>query len=201
MACGDKYKFLAVTSNGYTFENPFGTVGIYPYDYIQWKDLARKLVELANAHYHALGSYEAAISGGTHHPKWNDLQPMQNKMVGDYDDLPFTALSGSSGEEGISKAQDVISTALCLLEQSDDALNAYGQTPPAVPGVVPKPREPRDDTGTPWWIWMALGGGVVLVGGAVIYARSARRGREPPPPSRSERSGGPVARRPGGAAA
>lgn len=186
MACGDRYRHLAVTSNGYTFDNPFGSVGIYPYDYIQWKDLARKLVELADAHYKALGEYESQVSGGTHYPKWNELQPMQNDMVGDLDDLPWTALSGSSGEEGISKAQDVISTALCLLERADDALVGYGQLPPPVPGVLPKPREPRDDENS-WLLWVLLGAGGVITLGAVSYMLVQRgRRREPPkaPPSR-----------------
>lgn len=196
MACGDRFRSLVVTSDGYTLDNPFGKVGIYPYDYYQWKDLARKFVEMADEHFAALGAYETTLGN---YPRWNEILPVKNGMSTDYLDLPSIVLTGWTGEAAISAAQEVIAQAACVMELSDDALIAYGQKAPVIPGLIPKPREPRDDTAMPWWIWALIGGGTTLAVGSYVYAKRRQR-REPPRRQRSfSDEGRPVARRPVGA--
>ena len=198
MACGDRFRSMVVTSDGYTLDNPFGAVGIYPYDYYQWKDLARRFVEMADEHFAALGEYEE--TRGTY-PRWNEILPMKNGMSIDYKDLPSIVLTGWTGEAAISAAQEVIAQAACVMERSDDALIAYGQKAPVVPGLVPKPREPRDDGSMPWWVGVLVGGGLTLAVGSYVYAKRRKR-REPPSQRRSlAREGRPAARRPEGAEA
>ena len=202
MGCGDRYRHLAVTSNGYTMDNPFGLVGLYPYDYIQWRDLARKLVETATEHFKALGDYEDSIGVAA---KWNELIPLQNGMIEDYEALPDIWFTGATGEAGIGQAQEVVAQALCLMEQADDALVAYKQKPPIIPGVLPKPRPGRDDSSIPWWVW-GVGAGVTAMAVTLIFAsakanRGAPRKEPPPKPALKPRPGQVVARRPEGATA
>ena len=147
MACGDKFKYLAITVDGYNFDNPHGLVAIYA-DYAGWQQLAVELVKLAETHFEALAAVEdkrSPIPGLPVRPKWSEILDAKQKMIDAKNDLPgfLGSTYGSfSYATPIQEAQEVIRQALCVLELSDDAIVSYGEKPPAIPGVKPAKKEP-----------------------------------------------------------
>jgi hypothetical protein len=199
MACGDQYKYLVVTVDGYTIDNPYGKFPVSG-DYSGWLALAKELRELANDAFLKLGEVEKEKVGS--YPKYNALLPLQNNMIAHYDDLEYDwhQLSLTTGLiEEISKAVHVCVEAICLLERANVAITAYGSAVDVIPDITRKPESGE----TPWWVWALVGtGAVILVGtGVSYYRRKLRSVREPPRASRSGLTAGPVARRPTGAAA
>lgn len=188
MACGDRYRHLAVTSSGNSFDNPYDDVATAA-DFEEWVGLAEKLERVANAHLAELAYIECSRNAGTDcgtddaqspvWTKWNALIPLQNELRGQIEELNgfFNTIGNLSYHEPIEEAMAAASSALCLLEQSDDALVGYGAAPPAIPGVWPKPTK-NDDF--PWWGWALLGAGGVITLGALSYMLVKRKGREPP---------------------
>lgn len=195
MACGDRYRHLAVTSSGNSFDNPYDDVATAA-DFEEWVGLAEKLERLANAHLAQLAYIECSRNAGTNcgtdeaqspvWTKWNALIPLQNELRGQIEDLNgfFNTIGNLSYHEPIEEAMAAAASALCLLEQSDDALVGYGAVPPAIPGVWPKPTSNSD---FPWWGWALLGAGGVITLGALSYmlVKSKRSKALPSRPSAS----------------
>jgi len=221
MACGDRYKHLIVTSDGYTLDNLYGN---FPFasDYTGWKIRAEQLVELANDAYLRLGDIEGAKGVATH---WNALNPLQNNLIVHLDELEddwhqITATQGTVEE--INKAAQVAVEAVCLLDRANAAIESYDELPtvpgeppgtdPSIPDITPTPKDDRPGganapSGAPWWIGPVLGASAVIITGALAYGawqkRKNRARRQPPAARRDDESrareqGRPVAKRPSG---
>lgn len=211
MACGDKYKHLIVTKDGYTLDNQYGGTP-FASDYSGWYTRAKELVEMANDAFHKLGDVECQKTGGTScgtddvvggsYPKYNALVPLQNNMIVHFDDLEadWHQISFTQGtQDAIGEAAQVAVEAVCLLESANDAILAYGAKPDVIPDITPKPRE----SGIPWWVWALAGGGATIVLGSLAYGavQKVRARRGPPAASGARQQGQVTARRPVGAAA
>lgn len=173
MACGDRYKFLAITASGYTPDNPWGVVLLPFTDYAEWKVTTDSIIHLVNKHLIELQRIEAA-RGGTF-LKWIPLANERTDLIRRYDELPSIVGSGTMHDkEPIAMALDVVAEGLCLLEKTDDAIASYGQTPPPVPGVRPVPKEKPELPALqdiPWPIY-AVGGVLVAAAAYGIYRRA-----------------------------
>lgn len=200
MACGDKYKHLAITVSGYTFEKPRGWYPIASY-YEEWYQLTEELVAKATSKLKQLATIECKATGGGANctvyslpgdiapadPKlvaYNGLRPLYNQMQQEFAELYDTWNVGVLGHDldaAIAEAQAVIATALCLMEESDKGIQLYGGTPTPTPGGQRAP-----DDGSLWWLW--AGGGIVLTVGVVALGKRWARGRR-------ERSAPPANRR------
>ncbi len=194
MACGDPYKYLVVTKDGYTIDNQYGWTP-YASDYSGWYDRTKELVEMANDAFHQLGDIEAATGS---YPKWNALIPLQNNMIAHFDELEsdWHQISFTQGtQEAIGEAVQVSIEAICLLDQANAAIKSYGGKPNVIPDITPPKREDQE----PWWLRPLIGAGVAITVAAVGYGlyQKAKR-RDPPAPS--TRAEGAIARRPAGAA-
>jgi hypothetical protein len=177
--CGERYKHLAVTTDGYSFENPYGHFGT-PYVYVQWRAVAEKIVKLGVDHLEELdriqeehGLYEG----------WGELVADKDELVEHFDDLPWVttvAISGFHVESGIAEAMTVTSEALCFLERVDLAIESYKRAVPSIPGIVPEKKGPAKLPGptlpligeVPWGYVIA---GVVVVGTVALYRRAKGR--------------------------
>jgi len=216
MACGDRYKHLIVTVDGYTIDNPYGATP-FGSDYTGWYSRAEQLVEMANDAFRRLGEVECQKSGGSNcsdpqnasSPSWtkyNSLIHLQNNLFAHFEDLEsdWHQISFTQGTvEAIGEAMQVCIEAVCLLDRANVAIQSFGVQPDVLPDITPTPKDDRD----PWWLWPLVGAGATLVVGAVGYglyqrSRAGRNRREPPAPQPRAASadGRPVARRPTGAA-
>lgn len=137
MACGDKFLFLAVTSSGLNFENPYDDVPTSG-DYEEWRELARRIGLLAQSFTDRLGDVEGAATPGSF-PEWNAANEIRSRSVEAYDALPSPFLAFNI-TEAIGQAQASISDALCAMEMASDSIVKLGSVPPPVPGAPP-PRE------------------------------------------------------------
>jgi hypothetical protein len=186
MACGDKYKFLAVTGSGTNFDNPYEKAPTLA-DFEEWVGLAERIEKIANDHLRQLAYVECVRAGGTgcgtsdatssSWKKYNELIPLQNQLRAQIEDLTGFWSPGFDNwtfHEPVQEAMEAVSSGLCLLEQANDAIISYGVKPQIVPGVK-TPALPPSDSGIPWWVWVAVGGGVVLIGSAVISGMTGRR--------------------------
>ena len=223
MACGDRYKHLIVTADGYTLDNLYGS---FPFasDYTGWKLLADRMVELANDAFLRLGEIEGDRGVATH---WNALQPLQNNLIGHWqeleDDWHQITLTQGTVEE-INKAAQVCAEAICLLDRANAAIESYGAMPevpgappgtdpgsdPTIPDVTPTPQNDRPGganapSGTPWWVGPMLGASAVIITSALAYGawqkHKSRKRRQPPAArpedaARARTQGRPVAQRP-----
>jgi hypothetical protein len=170
MACGDRYRELAVTAGGLSFENPYDDVPGFS-DFEEWRALADRLALLAQQFADRLGEIEGAKNDGNF-PRWNAANEVKSRMVGALDDLPSAWLNFSP-TENIAAAQAVVSDALCVIEMSVDGIVHYGGVPPPLP-ITPKPRENEDilpnvGKGFGWLL-----GAAVLVGGVLLIGRMRR---------------------------
>lgn len=162
MACGDRFRYLAVTASGLNLENPFDDVELFS-DFEEWKELARRLGVLAQTYKDALAAAEEP--GVT---LWNAVNEVANSGVEKYDALP-SFFSGNVAVS-IAEAQSAIFDFLCAIEMSEDGIISLGATPPPAPGAPP----PRENDGIlpkfpPWLLPVAL-----LVGGLLVV-RKVRR--------------------------
>lgn len=168
MACGDRYRYLAVTASGLNLSNASGIVPTFD-DYEEWQDLAERLGVMAQQAADALAEVEGSVNGGAF-PRWNAVTEIKSRMVDKLEDLPdfYTGNVSSS----IGDAQSAIFDALCVIELSVDGIAHYGGPAFVVPGA------PTPDPG------LGLGGAVTtgigtvaLVGGLAIAAVIISRGR------------------------
>lgn len=160
MACGDKFRYLAVTASGLNLSNISGVVPTFS-DYEEWKELARRIGVIAQAHKDALGVAEE--------PKvalWNAANDVANSGVEKYDALP----GFFSGDVAVSiaEAQSAIFDFLCVIEMADDGIVSLGGTPPPLPGA-PTP-DPGIIPKIPPWV-LPVGVGVVAL---LLFARFRR---------------------------
>lgn len=139
MACGDRYRYLAVTVSGLSLENPYDDLATVP-DFREWKERARELSVLAQSYHDALGVEEEAKTPGSF-ALWNAVNEVRSRMVERYDELP--SFLSTDPPDDIAAAQAVIFDALCVMEMSVDGIASLGGTAPAVPGAPP----PRDNDG------------------------------------------------------
>lgn len=161
MACGDRYKHLAVTSKGYTPENTYG-VFYLPTDYADWTALADKLVGLASTHMAKLQAVEAGRGKALR--KFNALSGEWAALLRKKEDLPTLMLASASD---LPKVVDVVNASLCLLEQVDDAIASYGVDVPEIPtpGRGPAPAPPTaGGLFDPFFIALVVGGYLVYRG-------------------------------------
>lgn len=135
MACGDRYKHLAVTKSGYDPDNPNGAFYL-PSDYSEWTAVADRVVELVNKHILELQQIEAEHGKGFKY--FGPLSGERATLLRAREDLPSLLLAAG---KDLPKVIDVVMQGLCLLEQVDDAIADYGVTPPELPspGRDPKP--------------------------------------------------------------
>jgi len=175
MICGERYKNLAVTSSGYSFDNAFGLFATIE-DYTEWRAVAKKIMDLGHDHLVTLGEIEEVV--GTY-PKWNELVGKNNKLIDHYDNLPWTISiwTGAQIEEAISEAMVVVSEGMCFLDQVDAAISSYQRDPPRIPGIVPKKKPPAEFPkpklpiiGEVDWGYVIVG--ALVVGGVVLYRRA-----------------------------
>jgi hypothetical protein len=140
------YKALAVTIDGYTLDNPYGSFAI-PSDYAGWKLLAENIAGVLQDHYHHLGAIEQKIvdaNPGAGFPEWNKYVDEKNAIMERVENLPsrfMASLSGGQLVDAIAKARDATQDSLCLLEQVDASIRNYGEKPKASPGA-PTPKDP-----------------------------------------------------------
>lgn len=189
MACGDKYRYLVVTTSGMSLEDPYGWIPTSA-DYEEWVALARRLSFQANERFNVLGQVEGTATGNTSYPRWNALVELNNRMSQRYHDLSSSWFQVNI-TEGIQDAQAVITDAICLMEKADDGIRAYGGSVPVTPGVTPTPGTlPPEKQKTPAWLkWTIIGGSIIAVGAAVTaVAIKVRRPRRANP--RKRRSNG-----------
>lgn len=161
MACGDRYKHLAVTSKGYTPENTYG-VFYLPTDYADWTALADKLTGIASAHMAKLQAIEAARGRLR---KFNALSGEWAALLRKNEDLPTLLLASASD---LPKVVDVVNASLCLLEQVDDAIASYGVEAPEIPtpGRGPAPAPPTaGGLFDPFFVGLVVGGGYLIYRG------------------------------------
>lgn len=208
MACGDRYKYLIVTADGYTIDNKYGNFPLSS-DYTGWLTRVDELIEMANDAYQQLGTIECQRTGGTNcgtssvaggsYPKWNALITLQNNIIAHRDNLEddWHQVSGTQGlVEEINKAAQVAVEAVCLLDQANAGIQSYGNAPTVIPDITPTPQDERE----PWWLWPLVGAGATLAVVAVGYGLiHKKRGGRREPPAASSRGEGPIARRPAGA--
>lgn len=184
--CGERYKYLAVTISGYNFDNPHGLY-VFPFaDYLEWKAVAEKVVGLVNKHLASLQAVELVKNPAT--PEFLKLTAERTLLVKHFEDLPaIISFSTDSQYEWIDAAMAVVSEALCLLEQTDVAIESYGEKAPEVPGLGPKPEDkPRlpklpeipDPKDIPWWVWV-IGGTATLAIAGGLYQRTRGPSRGP----------------------
>jgi hypothetical protein len=144
MACGDRYLPLIVTHSGYTPENPFGVAPTLADYNSEWHPLASKLAGAVSSHMAALHATELKqATGGT--PKFLDLADDWAAFLRRYEALPsMLIVLNPVNPQPIRKAIDVTLEAACMLEQIDDAIAAYGESPPELPtpGRAPAPKPP-----------------------------------------------------------
>lgn len=139
-SCGDKYRQLAVTADGYSLDNPYGRVAVWT-DYSGWKELARQLALTMRDHLYKL--YDADPK------KYNEIVEEHNQVIADYEGLPDSSILWSGGTivENIGAAAGVVADEICMLDRYDAAIAASGKTPPPVPGGIkpePKPKPITD---------------------------------------------------------
>jgi len=152
--CSPEYLALVVTRSGHTPKEPFDsvlgmeippTLGVYG----EWKDLAVELAEEMHNHLVALGDVETAK--GTY-PKWNSFVEESNRIRAEADDLgsQFTEFFKelADGEfvltGPIERAIRVSTEAVCLMEQIDEAIADYGETPPGIAAFHEKKETKKD---------------------------------------------------------
>lgn len=171
MACGDKYKYLIVTSSGLTPDDSGSDIPFFSGKqmYTEWYQLARKLSVEAHDRYVLLGDVEAQSDPS--HPVWNSLVDLNNRMTSRFEDLPgpFWSIDRTADT---ARAQTVIGDAVCLMESADKGLAKYGAPVPVTPGPI----APKDDR-IPWWVWALGGAGIVTVVGVTIAVMRRNRGR------------------------
>lgn len=158
--CGDKFRFMARTSNGRTLDDPVTPIiGATAFDAAAWRELAASLTAKAHAELARLGKVETAKGKG--YPKWNALIDSDYNMRKADSELGDALWSFVPGM--VEKCIGVVELALCQLEQVDDALQSYNASGV---GGGPKPE-------TGWWDktvpWLILGG--MGVGGYVAYRK------------------------------
>lgn len=170
MACGDRFKYLAKTTSGLTLDSPGTILPATPMGqqiYSEWYDLARRLSAQANAKMNELGAIEETQGN---YPKWNMLVSMNNDMTEAYEGLSNPALvfdyAGARDE-----AMAVVRQALCLYEQSSDAIASYSPTT-------------KTQHKVPMWVWIVgplLGVGIIVASAVTIRSRrgqQAQRGQQ-----------------------
>lgn len=157
MACGDRYKHLAVTTDGYTPENPYGAFIVPFRDYAQWRSLAEKLTGIVNEHVVMLQAVEAKKAPTL--PEFTRVNEARATLLSNLEALPSVVGSGTMPDaEPIDLALAVVAEALCVLEQADDAIEGYSERAPEVPGVTPTPKKPGSgpDQLRDWAITLAI---------------------------------------------
>jgi hypothetical protein len=167
MACGDRYRYLAVTASGLNLSNASGIVPTFD-DYEEWQDLADRLGLMAQQAADALAAVEVALTGT--YVRWDAVTEVKTRMVDKLDALPdwYTGNVSSS----IGEAQSAIFDALCVIEMSVDGIAHYGGPAFVVPGA------PTPDPGL--GLGGAIGSGigtVALIGGLALAFVLVRRGR------------------------
>lgn len=198
MACGDRYKKLAVTSSGYTFENSFGHFA-WSKDYEEWVALAKRLENMATQRFRRLARVECAKVGGINCAlqglpygiapfdaklvRTNALEPLKSSLRDQIENLPSSWVQFNLSE-GVQEAQAAVASALCLMEESDSALEFYGEKPLVVPDITPS-----SAGGTPWWVWGLVGVGTVVVVGSVGYGLYAKHQVRQAPPTQKTQIG------------
>lgn len=161
MACGDRYRYLAVTKSGYTPENPNGAFYL-PSDYSEWTAVADRVVGFVNAHITELQTIEAGEGKGF--PTFAPLSAERAAFLRAREALPSLLLAAG---KDLPKVIDVVMQGLCLLEQIDDAIAGYGVEAPELPspGRDPKPPPlPSPSTIGNTVITLLIIGGVVGAG-------------------------------------
>lgn len=186
MACGDKYKFLAVTGSGNSFDNPYDDLATLA-DFEEWVGLAERIEKIANDHLKQIAYIECIRAGGEDcgtsdatSPSWtkyNELIPLQNQVRGQVEQVTsfFSTIENFSYHEPIQEAMEAVSGGLCLIEQANDAIAAYGFKPPILPGVKTPQHANESWFNVPWWVWASLGLGGAIIIGAVVYGATGRR--------------------------
>lgn len=140
MACGDKFRHLAVTSSGLSFENPFDDIATSG-DYEEWIELARRMLLLSQAQLDALEMVEGAATPGTW-THWNAANSFRERAVQQFDDLPSTWVAFNISQ-AIGEAQASILDSLCAMELANDSIVELGSVPPPTPGAP----DPHDNDG------------------------------------------------------
>jgi len=179
--CGERYKYLAVTVSGYNFDNPYGLFAVGYTDYAEWHAVAERLVGLVNEHLAALQVVELAKNPAM--PKFQALAADRTNMLRHFEDLP--GLFGMyATKEPLDQALSVVAEAICLLEQTDNAIESYGEVAPEVPGVRPPEKPPfklpelPKSGDIPWYVWL-IGGtaAAAMIGGLYYRTRGPQTGQ------------------------
>jgi len=150
-ACGDSLRALAVTSDGYTLDNPYGRFALYT-DVEGWRALAHAWQARAREHFDFLGEIEKrkAPESATDadYPQWNALVDSWNALAEKSPKIDETGgiITGSGVSEAIAFCTALVAEQLCFIERVDKAIVDYGETPPALPGPVKPAPPPADAT-------------------------------------------------------
>jgi hypothetical protein len=170
MACGDRYRHLAVTASGLNLANAYDGFPSFT-DYEEWKELARSLSVTAQRFHDTLGEVEEERTPGNF-ARWNAVNELRTEMVEKYDALPSSYLNFDPAEN-ISAAQAVVLDALCVIERSEDEIVALGAEAPLLPGAP----DPHENDGIGATTSKAITTLVLLGGAALAITMLARKRR------------------------
>ncbi len=163
MACGDTYKSEIITIDGYTIENPYGSVAL-PGDYTGWRQLAERTFDRLEARWNQLGSEEPSP-----YEFWNANVEKKNALWERVDDLPSTIVASATGAGltgGIDDAAKAIVDLNCFRERVDARIVELGIAPAKLPGAgVPKPAPERSS----YPLGIHIGWWALAVGGAAFF--------------------------------
>lgn len=163
MACGDRYRHLAVTKSGYTPDNPHGAFYV-PTDYSEWTAVADKVAGWVNTHIVELQTIEAQSGEGF--PKFGPLSSEWSAFLRAKEALPSLLLAAG---KDLPRVIDVVMQGLCLLEQIDDAISSYGAEAPELPSPGRDPKPPPLPTASTIGNTVITLGVIAVVVGAGYY--------------------------------
>lgn len=178
--CGDRYRHLIRTKDGYTIDNRCG-VYCAQSTVISWTDAARELSSRLNRAWKELIRVETGPGDIVGCGPGGQPEECPSKSIGDRlrayfdeaDDLPgwwdllfLDFVTPTRARELVDEAVANMENGVCLLEQINDGIEAVGGTPPPVP---PKPT--KEEGGGFWdaFTTAVITTAVVVGAGAAIY--------------------------------
>lgn len=182
MTCGDKYRYLLVTSDGHTPEDPWSWYA-GPGDYDRWYDVTQNIRREVFKRWDWVLSVEDKLSK-MESPDPKEVYPKRDQvlwLLQDFakrlDDLHHVLVEPVADltwtwEPGINKAIWIATDGACLMEQLDDAVTYYGRP------LLPEPAPNKKGEGKKENAGGGYGGAVVTLGllaGAAYWIRKKAR--------------------------